>query len=140
MRISDWSSDVCSSDLGVPDPRLPELGRRWLDAVGAAADDWAEHRLRLGVTEGVAELGSGETLWLECNAAELGGVSFTKEIGRATSELQSLMRISYAVFCLKKKKTKHKRNITHRERTTMSEEEEAVANRSTRKRPSNDTT
>src|SRR3546814_7777866 len=44
----------------------------------AAADDWAEHRLRLGVTEGVAELGSGETLWLECNAAELGGVSFTK--------------------------------------------------------------
>src|SRR3546814_330176 len=63
---------------GVPDPRLPELGRRWLGAVGAAADDWAEHRLRLGVTEGVAELGSGETLWLECNAAELGGVSFTK--------------------------------------------------------------
>src|SRR3546814_5948876 len=138
MRISDWSSDVCSSDLaaeaealakrltlyrlrrpitiepaggavhwavegaeGVPDPRLPELGRRWLGAVGAAADDWAEHRLRLGVTEGVAELGSGETLWLECNAAELGGVSRSEE---HTYELQSLMRISYAVFCLKKKK------------------------------------
>ncbi len=63
---------------GVPDPRLAQLGRRWLGAPGAAAEGWTEHRLRLGVTEGVAELGSGETLWLECNAAELGGVSFTK--------------------------------------------------------------
>jgi folate-binding protein YgfZ len=34
--------------------------------------------LSLGVTEGVAELGNGETLWLECNARELHGVSFTK--------------------------------------------------------------
>ena len=32
----------------------------------------------LGIVEGVGELGSGETLWLECNARELGGVSFTK--------------------------------------------------------------
>ena len=37
---------------------------------------WLEHRLRLGVCEGVAEL--GDLLWLECNAAELNGVSFTK--------------------------------------------------------------
>jgi folate-binding protein YgfZ len=36
------------------------------------------HRLSLGVTEGVGELGSGETLWLECNARELNGVSFAK--------------------------------------------------------------
>jgi folate-binding protein YgfZ len=34
--------------------------------------------LRLGITEGVAELGQDKTLWLECNAAELAGVSFTK--------------------------------------------------------------
>src|SRR3546814_8253093 len=90
--------------------RLPELGRRWLGAVGAAADDWAEHRLRLGVTEGVAELGSGETLWLECNAAELGGVSFTRS-EEHTSELQSLMSLSYAVFCLKNKH--HHVSYTH---------------------------
>jgi tRNA-modifying protein YgfZ len=39
---------------------------------------YRNHRLSLGVTEGVAELGSDATLWLETNAAELNGVSFTK--------------------------------------------------------------
>ena len=70
-----WSPD---GEEGVPDPRLPELGRRWLGAPGEAAAGWLEHRLRLGVTEGVGELGAGETLWLECNARELNGVSFAK--------------------------------------------------------------
>ena len=63
---------------GAPDPRLPALGRRWLGSEDEPAKGWLEHRLRLGVTEGRAELGSDKTLWLECNAAELGGVSFTK--------------------------------------------------------------
>lgn len=71
-----WSA---RGEEGVPDPRLATLGRRWLaPAVGEAAEGWLEHRLRLGVTEGVAELGSDKTLWLECNAAELNGVSFDK--------------------------------------------------------------
>jgi folate-binding protein YgfZ len=61
---------------GVPDPRLPDLGRRWLGSAGERASGWLEHRLRLGVTEGEAEL--RDILWLECNAAELNGVSFTK--------------------------------------------------------------
>ena len=64
------------------DPRLPALGTRWLaptDPAASSADAaWLAHRLALGVTEGQGELGHGETLWLECNAAELGGVSFTK--------------------------------------------------------------
>jgi folate-binding protein YgfZ len=60
------------------DPRLPALGRRWLAPPGEAAEGWLQHRLSLGVTEGVAELGSDKTLWLECNAAELNGVSFEK--------------------------------------------------------------
>ena len=47
------------------------------DEAGADAA-WKAHRLSLGVTEGRAELGDGTTLWLECNAAELNGVSFTK--------------------------------------------------------------
>ena len=65
-----WSPD------GANDPRLPELGRRWLAPASDPASGWLEHRLRLGVTEGRAEL--GDTLWLECNAAELNGVSFAK--------------------------------------------------------------
>jgi folate-binding protein YgfZ len=56
-----------------PRPR-PPLAR----APVRARAGWLEHRLRLGVTEGRAELGSDKTLWLECNARELGGVSFTK--------------------------------------------------------------
>jgi folate-binding protein YgfZ len=68
-----WSPFGEHGDL---DPRLPLLGRRWLGAAGEAADGWLEHRLRLGVCEGRAEL--GDLLWLECNAAELNGVSFTK--------------------------------------------------------------
>ncbi len=65
---------------GVPDPRLAALGRRWIAPAGEgdASAGWLAHRLTLGVTEGVAELGSDRTLWLEANARELGGVSFTK--------------------------------------------------------------
>jgi folate-binding protein YgfZ len=63
---------------GVRDPRLAELGRRWLEHFNEAATGWLRHRLSLGVTEGRAELGSDKILWLECNAAELNGVSFTK--------------------------------------------------------------
>jgi tRNA-modifying protein YgfZ len=64
--------------IAATDPRLPELGHRWLAPPGDPASGWLAHRLSLGVTEGVAELGSDKTLWLECNAAELNGVSFDK--------------------------------------------------------------
>jgi len=61
-----------------PDPRLATLGQRWIGSrVGDPADRaWLAHRLSLGVCESAAEL--GDLLWLECNAAELNGVSFTK--------------------------------------------------------------
>src|SRR3546814_6376453 len=63
-------------------PRLPELGHRWLAPADAASADhaaaWRAHRLGLGVTEGIAELGSDQTLWLEANAEELNGVDFRK--------------------------------------------------------------
>jgi len=67
-----WSPDGDET----PDPRLPELGRRWLGPPGKETEGWREHRLRLGVCESRAEL--GDLLWLECNAAELNGVSFSK--------------------------------------------------------------
>ena len=75
-----WRDHI--GDGAATDPRLAALGERWI--AHASPDDqpadaaWLRHRLALGVTEGVAELGDGETLWLECNAAELHGVSFTK--------------------------------------------------------------
>jgi folate-binding protein YgfZ len=75
-----WRDHI--GDGAATDPRLAALGERWIGQ--ASPDDqpadaaWLRHRLALGVTEGVAELGDGETLWLECNAAELHGVSFTK--------------------------------------------------------------
>jgi len=64
------------ADEGPPDPRLPELGNRWLGPANDPTSGWLEHRLRLGVCEGRNEL--ADILWLECNAAELNGVSFSK--------------------------------------------------------------
>src|SRR3546814_6028149 len=127
MRISDWSSDVCSSDLQV---------QRLADAAGAL-------RLRLVAAAGRAAIGvaQGESQVagivhppqvvqpdrrrpfrdagrLAADVDALGGdvvLVGRVDVGRVevqrqarseehTSELQSLMRISYAVFCLKKKK------------------------------------
>ena len=71
-----WNAD------GNGDPRHTDMGERWL-ATPAADDvdvsaEYRAHRLALGITEGMAELGSEQTLWLEANAAELNGVSFNK--------------------------------------------------------------
>jgi tRNA-modifying protein YgfZ len=70
-----WSTD---GEAGVPDPRLSALGRRWLAPDNGPAEGWLAHRLGQGVAEGRSELGDGANLWLECNAAELNGVSFAK--------------------------------------------------------------
>ena len=75
-RDSEWAVHWSSAPDSLPDPRLPELGSRWLGPADEPATGWLEHRLRLGVCEGASEL--GDILWLECNAAELNGVSFTK--------------------------------------------------------------
>src|SRR3546814_5302494 len=102
MRISDWSSDVCSSDLD-----LELAGRR----LGEAADRVDQRLARilggglgrgeieraLAHLDGAAVTGTGEPL-----DREREGLAARSE--EHTSELQSLMRISYAVLCLKKKK------------------------------------
>src|SRR3546814_1389277 len=139
MRISDWSSDVCSSDLLNPRNRLSigEIaaslrdGAKYALAVGAAA-------ATVGIVVGVVTLtgvGFKLSFIVTSTAAEMAGwigtvvpaawaspqgltLLFTLVMtgivcilmGRSeehTSELQSLMRISYAVFCLKKKKMIH---------------------------------
>ncbi len=75
-----WSPEP--SDRPV-DPRLPALGHRWLVAADPAPATHADSVYRIwrhshGVAEGVAELGSDQTLWLEASARELNGVDFTK--------------------------------------------------------------
>jgi len=77
----NWRPHV--GDGASPDPRLAALGERWVsprdaDDAEGADEAWRAHRLHFGVIEGRAELGDGQTLWLECNAVELNGVSFTK--------------------------------------------------------------
>src|SRR3546814_7419875 len=116
MRISDWSSDVCSSDLS---EQAGEEQQHHAD--GDPPRDQEAHHLAVGlahaveaVVEGVGEEapGSGQREARVRTAVRLE----QDQIGRATSELQSLMRISYAVFCLKKKKHTNREN-TH-EHTT----------------------
>jgi tRNA-modifying protein YgfZ len=70
-----WSLE---GTIGVPDPRSAALGKRWIAAPDGEATGWHAHRLSLGIVEGRAELGSDQSLWLECNAREQNGVSFTK--------------------------------------------------------------
>lgn len=73
-----WQAEL--GDGGAPDPRLADLGQRWIAAISdedvAVDAAYLAHRLRIGVPEGRAEL--GDVLWLEANAAELSGVSFSK--------------------------------------------------------------
>src|SRR3546814_5512314 len=101
MRISDWSSDVCSSDLRIGKDHVaslhPAVRREWHrdpehePCIAAPLSQHAFHRYS---TYEALVRGGDKTLTAEkCRRSE-----------EHTSELQSLMRISYAVFCLKKKK------------------------------------
>src|SRR3546814_3133234 len=110
MRISDWSSDVCSSDLLLLQARVRHqlgdplhgldqfalrvrLGRHRLERLDLGLGHLARHALAQ----------RGEYL-----AARRGFTVLIRRSEEHTSELQSLMRISYAVFCLKKKKKTNK--------------------------------
>src|SRR3546814_5749802 len=90
MRISDWSSDVCSSDLfeHVPPPAVGAAGEGHV--VGDGVDDDGEAVLGHRVDEATEAGGPAEVL------AQLPVVDRSEE---HTSELQSLMRRSYAVSC-----------------------------------------
>src|SRR3546814_6091463 len=96
MRISDWSSDVCSSDLQADADRR-RLGDAERDLKGERRD-----------LQGQRMPGQ---LFFADPSHQKGGAGKQARLGQDdearseehTSELQSLMRISYAVFCLKKK-------------------------------------
>src|SRR3546814_2822204 len=107
MRISDWSSDVCSSDLL----------REKLDFADAAAPalEVVAGTEGLALREMVADAVAHRADFLKLTEIEAAApderLDRRQKFARSeehTSELQSLMRISYAVFCLKKKKKTNK--------------------------------
>src|SRR3546814_7952112 len=118
MRISDWSSDVCSSDLVVRIGKAEMFGRDGIadlsTEMAAAIERLREQgRTTMVVRKGERDLGAIGLMDTPRDAAkaaieQLKTLGITRMIRSEehTSELQSLMRISYAVFCLKKKKTK----------------------------------
>src|SRR3546814_5429675 len=106
MRISDWSTDVCSSDLVI----------RSLKKVRSPPNDFSgRFDLTRRWSMPRARLKSHSALLPKCVASQTGSFAARSAPEKMpspsirseehTSELQSLMRISYAVFCLKKKKT-----------------------------------
>src|SRR3546814_7243726 len=127
MRISDWSSDVCSSDLSaqVADQRhidravLADRFRIEFDvdplaidiAVGPQVATAVVRRLADFGTDGDDDVGLGDDFVTDVGEQVREGAVFDARSEEHTSELQSLMRISYAVLCLKKKKTKHHTKI-----------------------------
>src|SRR3546814_1048084 len=115
MRISDWSSDVCSSDL-IDGPEGDQPYRALQQNEQTAEAECQGERpqqagTQLGAVAGAVGLGG------EAGRAHAQKAEAPERSEEHTSELQSLMRISYAVFCLKKKKkTQHiqKRSNTKR--------------------------
>src|SRR3546814_1760432 len=99
MRISDWSSDVCSSDLlGGPHGARGDRGGR---TARREVSGWWRPALRaFGAAGGMGRYPSMPI----SERAKASGSNGRRRSEEHTSELQSLMRISYAVFCLKKKK------------------------------------
>src|SRR3546814_8580926 len=115
MRISDWSSDVCSSDLRLagavaPGQQAPSRVHRPAGNLRPLVAQPAGE-FRLAQLEAVEKLAPIE---------RQGGLERGRRVGlerseEHTSELQSLMRISYAVFCLKKKQ--HTQETTQKHHT-----------------------
>src|SRR3546814_8398115 len=109
MRISDWSSDVCSSDLSRELPAGADgLGHDEIlrNVLGRDGSISARRNgcLRLGLRRQANSKFDLQRVFSKQRSTLDVRVARSEE---HTSELQSLMRISYAVFCLKKKKKNH---------------------------------
>src|SRR3546814_8948836 len=122
MRISDWSSDVCSSDLQywqnqlrAREDHLPSQERYSPRVCGYCTEPTMKREGRRVRKQGEIIGRTLTTLSLLTNLSLL--LFFRSE--EHTSELQSLMRISYAVFCLKKKNKYNKNYYNTTKRYTM---------------------
>src|SRR3546814_3623426 len=113
MRISDWSSDVCSSDLNsrrgryiCVSTRRSRRARSIARSCGAASR--RPHSANYGNGGKIRDIVEGPHV-RTCRPTQSGRNVRSEE---HTSELQSLMRISYAVFCLKQKKHEKQQQLT----------------------------
>src|SRR3546814_5782674 len=107
MRISDWSSDVCSSDLVTP-IALAMPGRSAVAIVAVRISATVDrHGCHVNFDSVIRFATSRRGYRIQCrpNCCGDGNVGTVSRSEEHTSELQSLMRSSYAVFCLKKKTT-----------------------------------
>src|SRR3546814_9006186 len=116
MRISDWSSDVCSSDLAALLAIVFGIGA---GMYGARRSD-KPHSVRAGHLSGApvandiqAIVGGNDRGVRRSYGLRPNEILIDPRSEEHTSELQSLMRISYAVFCLKKKNITNKIHIYH---------------------------
>src|SRR3546814_5149784 len=111
MRISDWSSDVCYSDLVMGGLSLGGRGNLVVygeyterDSLLAGNRDFARRGVAtLPIGGNFTDVASGRTFSYDASGNFTLTPQSTDRSEEHTSELQSLMRISYAVFCLKKK-------------------------------------
>src|SRR3546814_2046784 len=111
MRISDWSSDVCSSDLAAGTPASPDLlpdgfmrDRQTNSKQRTTISLFLDHSLLAGDTRVADPRNSRTTLRPAVTSHRPYSASVQPRSEEHTSELQSLMRISYDVFCFQKKK------------------------------------
>src|SRR3546814_9183443 len=107
MRISDWSSDVCSSDL--KSQSYDATFEYYFKGGYVAIAGYYRDITNRVITSAAVEMYDGDPYAVSrprnVGQATLKGVELSSQRSEEhTSELQSLMRISYAVFCLKKKK------------------------------------
>src|SRR3546814_8457909 len=105
MRISDWSSDVCSSDLARRQRPVPHGTHRRDRPEARRARPRIRHGDRAQAALRLVRRGAGSAGGEDIGHARHRADQARRRSEEHTSELQSLMRISYAVFCLKKKKT-----------------------------------
>src|SRR3546814_3949865 len=106
MRISDWSSDVCSSDLAILSILAIGIPIRFIaTSVGSLLVSGRNMRNKSYIMGVVAVINLGSNaLLIPVYGLYGAAISTIFRSEEHTSELQSLMRISYAVLCLKKKK------------------------------------
>src|SRR3546814_2609976 len=124
MRISDWSSDVCSSDLSEELPFVPRRAREHphqgpSTSRGTNGLGWERNQSGISIkssfciasicapakSSGTGCLPMAQAMMSTSSSSSSRSNQFNSRSEEHTSELQSLMRISYAVFCLKKKIT-----------------------------------